>query len=74
MDGITRAAPTPLVYQAFVGGEHVETRRTLEALLAVLEELCGPGDGEDVAVWRGHKLAAVRFANGTLLSVREVGP
>jgi hypothetical protein len=74
MDGITATAPAPRAYSAFVGGEHVETRRTLEALLAVLEELCGPGGGEDVAVWCDHKLAAVRFASGSLLSVRGVGP
>jgi hypothetical protein len=48
------------VYVAYVGNEYVEAAPTLAGLLAVLEEVCDADGAEDVCVWRGNRLVAVR--------------
>jgi hypothetical protein len=57
------------VYTAYVGGEFVESRTTLAHLLAVLDEICDADGREDVAVWRGQQLVAVRLCDGRVLAV-----
>jgi hypothetical protein len=60
------------VYTAYVGGEFIESRTTLAHLLAVLDEICDSPGSEDVAVWHGNRLVAVRLADGTTLSVQSL--
>jgi hypothetical protein len=58
-------------FDAYVGGEWIESRPTFCGLLGALSEICdGPG-AEGVAIWNAGRVAAAWLADGSLLTVRE---
>ena len=58
------------MYIAMTGTEFIESHHDLAGLLAVLEEISDEDDGEDVAIWKGYQLAAVRLSSGQLVYPR----
>jgi hypothetical protein len=61
-------------FDAYGGGEWIESRPTLCVLLGALSEICDVPGAEDVAIWNAGRVAAVWLADGSLLTVREALP
>jgi hypothetical protein len=57
----------PEIYRAYCGGSYVDWADTLPQLLALLEEVAEKD--EDICVWQGSKIIAVRLAAGLTVVV-----
>jgi hypothetical protein len=51
------------------GGSYIDMAATLDDLLAILEDVCDDDLGEDVVIWRGKRVVAVRLAAALTLAI-----
>ena len=61
-------APNPF-YVAMCGDEYVESAASLKTLTDSLDEICEGTNNEDIVIWCGPRVIAVRLADGLTLWV-----